>query len=209
VVNLGTQLPKDKGIPEEGTAVGSDKAVVREGNCLGGTGVGNPEELDTVEGSKAVARDRARQVDSLVGGTVQSSLLVVVGLRRNQILRCLIVIKDITIGILEESDIASQLQRWVDWVAEVKKLRVLKEDMGCCGEPHFLSVHELVRHLRQGLVEGAEFHKAMELVKGQKKRELKVWLILQDKSFRAEFGNQVLLLLQSWTFVLDHLSINQ
>ena len=49
----------------------------------------------------------------------------------------------------------------------------------------------------------------MELVKGQKKGELKVWLILQDKSFRAEFGNQVLLQLQSWTFVLDHLSINQ
>jgi hypothetical protein len=157
VVNLGTQLPKDKGIPGEGTIEGSDKAVVREGNCLGGTGVGNPEGLDTVEGNKAAAGDRARLVDSLVGGTVQGSLLVEVGLRRNQILRCLIVIKDITIGILEESNIASQLQRWVEWVAEVKKLRVLGDDGGGCGELHFLSVHELVRHLRQQLVEGAEF----------------------------------------------------
>ena len=157
VVNLGTQLPKDKGIPGEGTTEGSDKAVVREGNCLGGTGLGNPEGLDTVEGNKAAAGDRARLVDSLVGGTVQGSLLVVVGLRRNQILRCLIVIKDITIGILEESNIASQLQRWVEWVAEVKKLRVLEEGGGGCGEPHFLSVHELVRHLQRGLVEAAEF----------------------------------------------------
>lgn len=96
-------------------------------------------------------------MDSLVGGTEQGSLLVVVGLKRNQILRCLIVIKDITIGILEESDITSQLQRWVERVAEVKKLRVLGEGGGGCGEPHFLSVHELVRHLQRGLVEAAEF----------------------------------------------------
>ena len=111
MVNLGTQLPKDKGIPGEGTTEGSDKAVVREGNCLGGTGLGNPEGLDTVEGSKAAAGDRARLGDNLVGGTVQGSLLVVVGLRRNQILRCLIVIKDITIGILEESDITLTLTK--------------------------------------------------------------------------------------------------
>ena len=109
VVSQGTQLPKeDMGIHWD-TTVESDKAAVRVDSCLVGTGEGNHEGVGTVEGRSMAARDRAREaveVDSLVD--TEGSLLV--GLKGNQILRNLIVIKDITIGILEVPDITIQLQ---------------------------------------------------------------------------------------------------
>jgi len=143
------------------TTVESDKAAVRVDSCLEGTGVdscpegtgvGNHEGVGTVEGGSMATEDRARQAIEV---DTEGSLLV--GLKDNQILRNLIVIKDITIGILEVPDITIQLQHLLNWVAEVKILRLLEEDGDDYAEPHFLGVHELVRHLRQGLVEGAEF----------------------------------------------------
>jgi hypothetical protein len=110
---------EDMGIPREDTTVESDK-VVTEDNCLGDIEEGNPEEVDTEEGSIAAGGKAIVEVDSLEGGTeVAGSHLV--GLKCYQILTNLIVIKgkhlkikDITIGILEESDMAIESQRLIN-----------------------------------------------------------------------------------------------
>jgi hypothetical protein len=109
----------DMGIPREGTTVESDKVVI-EDNYPGDIEEGNPEEVDTVEGSIAAGGKAVIEVDSLEGGTeVAGSHLV--GLKCYQILTNLIVIKgkhlkikDITIGILEESDMAIESQRLIN-----------------------------------------------------------------------------------------------
>ena len=121
VASLGKLLPmEDKDIPGEET-VELDKVVVKDDSCLEDTEGDTHEELDTEEVSTA-AEDKASfseviEVDSLEGGTeVEGNRLM--ELKHNQILRNLIVIKgnqlkikDTVIGILEESDIAVQLQR--------------------------------------------------------------------------------------------------
>jgi hypothetical protein len=110
---------EDKGIPEEDTTVESDKVAI-EDNYPEDIVEGNPEEEDTEEGSIAAGGKAIVEVDSLEGGTeVAGSHLV--GLKCYQILKNLIVIKgkhlkikDITIGILEESDMAIESQRLIN-----------------------------------------------------------------------------------------------
>ncbi len=120
VARLGKLMPKvDMGIPGEGTTVESDK-VVREDNCLGDIEEGNPEEVDTEEGSIATGGKAVIEVDSLEEGTkVAGSHLV--GLECYQILTNLIAIKgshlkikDIVIGILEVPDMVIESQRLVN-----------------------------------------------------------------------------------------------
>jgi hypothetical protein len=141
----------DTGIPREGTTVELDKVVI-EDNCLEDIEEGNPEEVDTEEGSIAAGGRAIVEVDSLEGGTeVAGSRLV--ELKCYQILTNLIVIKgknfkikDITIGILEESDMAIESQGLINWIVEVEKLVLVGEEVGGYEVAHFLDVHELVQH---------------------------------------------------------------
>ena len=120
VASPGKLLPMEgKDIPGAET-VELDKVVVKDDSCLEDTEGDTPEELDTEEVSTA-AEDKTSfseviEVDSLEGGTEAESNRLM-ELKHNQILRNLIVIKgsqlkikDTVIGILEESDIAVQLQ---------------------------------------------------------------------------------------------------